>query len=72
MEKPMTYEQAMKRLETIVSLLEGQQVSLDESIELFQEGMKLSSFCDEKLQSIQAQVTQIFENGELKPFGEEK
>ena len=33
----MTFEQAIKRLEEIVNLLENNQTSLDESVELFQE-----------------------------------
>ena len=40
MEK-MTFEQAIKRLEEIVDLLENNETSLDDSVELFQEGVQL-------------------------------
>jgi exodeoxyribonuclease VII small subunit len=39
--KPFSFEDAMKRLEEIVRLLENGQVSLDESIKLYEEGVAL-------------------------------
>ena len=42
MEK-MTFEQAIKRLEEIVDLLENNETSLDDSVELFQEGVDRKS-----------------------------
>ena len=38
-----TFEKAMTRLEQIVSLLEGGQCTLDESLKLFEEGTKLTA-----------------------------
>ena len=64
----LTYEKAIKRLEQIISILESNEVPLEESIVLFQEGVKLSKYCDDKLQSIQQKVAQIYENGEMKEF----
>lgn len=64
----LTYEQAMKRLEQIISKLESNDVPLEESIELFQEGVRLSQYCDNKLKTIQQKVAQIYENGEMKDF----
>lgn len=71
MEK-MTYEQAISRLEDIVSRLEGNEVSLEDSIALFQEGIELSKFCDDKLKNIQEKVAQIYEDGQLKEFQTEE
>ena len=62
----MTYEEAIKKLENIVSMLESNNVSLEESVNLFQEGILLSQYCDNKLKIIQEIVTKIFENGQLK------
>ena len=45
MEK-MTYEQAIKRLEEIIKQLENNEIPLEDSISLFQEGVELSQFCD--------------------------
>lgn len=64
----MTYEEAIKRLEGIVEMLEKNQVPLDESISLFQEGVELSKYCNDKLENIQTQVAQIYEDGQLKDF----
>lgn len=66
--KEKTYEEAIKRLEEIVKLLEKNEVPLEESIALFQEGIELSQFCDQKLENIQNKVAKIYENGELKDF----
>ena len=55
----MTYEQAIKRLEEIVSLLESGEISLDESIKLYEESAKLSSFCSELLNKAELKITEF-------------
>lgn len=57
MNEELTYEKAMNRLEEIVSLLEKNDVSLDESIKLFEEGTRLTAFCSEKLKNAKAKIT---------------
>ena len=57
MNEELTYEKAMIRLEEIVSLLEKNDVSLDDSIKLFEEGTRLTAFCSEKLKTAQAKIT---------------
>ena len=42
----LSFEQAMKRLEEIVHLLENNEAPLEETISLFEEGLKLSKRCD--------------------------
>ncbi|MBM6840511.1 exodeoxyribonuclease VII small subunit [[Clostridium] spiroforme] len=64
MEK-MTFEQAMTRLEEIVKLLEDNQISLDQSVDLFQEGIQLSKYCNDKLTGVEEKVSKILINGEL-------
>ena len=54
--KELTYEQAISRLEEIVNQLENNEVSLEKSISLFQEGIELSKLCDSKLKNIQKKV----------------
>lgn len=58
----MTYEQAITRLEEIVSLLEKNEISLDDSLKLFEEGTKLSAFCSNKLNNAKIKITEIEEN----------
>lgn len=70
--KEKTYEEAIKRLEEIVNLLEKNEVPLEESIALFQEGIELSQYCNQKLEMIQSKVAKIYENGELKDFMSEE
>lgn len=57
MNEELTYEKAMIRLEKIVSLLEKNDVSLDDSIKLFEEGTRLTAFCSEKLKNAKAKIT---------------
>ncbi|MDE6953641.1 MAG: exodeoxyribonuclease VII small subunit [Erysipelotrichales bacterium] len=71
MEK-MTYEQAIKRLEEIIKQLENNEIPLEDSISLFQEGVELSQFCDNKLKNIQKKVAQIYENDQLNDFKTEE
>lgn len=49
MEEKMTIEQSLRRLEEIVERLGEDTVSLDDSLTLFSEGMKLSQQCMKQL-----------------------
>ncbi len=51
-----TFEDAIKRLEEIVNLLEGQTTSLEDSISLFEEGKALIEFCMEKLDAAEQKL----------------
>nr|WGD61899.1 exodeoxyribonuclease VII small subunit [Bacillus subtilis] len=65
----MTFEEAMKGLESIVSKLEEGDVPLEQAINYFQEGMALSKMCHEKSQKVEKQMDFILkEDGELAPF----
>ena len=55
----MTYEKAIIRLEYIIQQLENNEIPLEESISLFQEGIELSKYCDNKLKNIQEKVAKI-------------
>jgi len=68
-EKEQTFEEAMVRLETIVEKLEQGDVPLEQAIEYYQEGMKLSKICNDKLGNVQEKMVKIMnEQGELEPF----
>jgi exodeoxyribonuclease VII small subunit len=65
----------MKKLEDVVEKLENDEVSLEESIRLFEEGMRLSRLCGEKLNRMEQQVEMLVrENGDWvkKPFAPEE
>lgn len=57
--KKKTYEEAILRLEEIVSLLESGNLTLEESIKLFEEGTKLSAFCYKTLNSARLKVIEL-------------
>ena len=72
--KEMTFETAMKRLETIVASLEDGTSPLDLSLELFTEGISLIKSCNEMLDSAEQKVRLLTEgkDGDLieEPFRE--
>ena len=61
----ITFEQAMSRLEEIIAALENKQISLEKSVDLFQEGIKLSKICSDKLAGIEDKVAKILVDGKL-------
>lgn len=56
-----TYEESVKRLEEIVFALESGELSLDESMKLFEEGAKLVSFCSSSLDKAQTKIKELTE-----------
>ncbi|EST56171.1 exodeoxyribonuclease VII small subunit [Brevibacillus panacihumi W25] len=66
-EMDMPFEEAMKRLEEVVQRLEEGDIPLEESIHLYQEGVTLSRICGQKLEAIEAKITQLVEeDGQVK------
>ena len=61
----ITFEQAMSRLEEIIAALENNQISLEKSVDLFQEGIKLSKICRDKLAGVEDKVAKILVDGKL-------
>ncbi|MBT5873704.1 MAG: exodeoxyribonuclease VII small subunit [Candidatus Latescibacteria bacterium] len=54
-----SFEQALKRLEEIVDRMEGGEVSLDESLSLFQEGIGLSRSCSTRLNDAEGRIRKL-------------
>ncbi|MNI60321.1 Exodeoxyribonuclease 7 small subunit [compost metagenome] len=70
-EQEMSFEEAMKQLEDVVSQLEHGDVPLEKAIDLFQTGMKLSQLCGQKLSQVERKIEMIVEEGidiSKKPF----
>ncbi|RLB40465.1 MAG: exodeoxyribonuclease VII small subunit [Deltaproteobacteria bacterium] len=53
------FEDAMSRLEEIVQSLESGELSLEDSIKAFEEGIKLAKFCSQKLEEAEKKVTML-------------
>lgn len=56
-----TFEQALQRLEQVVRELEAGERSLDEALALFQEGVALTRFCQQRLDEAEARIEQLLE-----------
>lgn len=56
-----TFESAMSRLEEISDVLSQNQVGLDESLKLYEEGAKLLKFCSDKLEKADITIKRIEE-----------
>lgn len=57
----MTFEEALTSLEEIAKKLESGKCSLDESVSLYEEAIKLSKECSEKLNDAKLKITQLSE-----------
>lgn len=60
-EKDMSFEEAFARLEQIVRQLESGEVKLDESLRLFEEGVRLSRRCAAQLDAAEGRIVQLLE-----------
>lgn len=63
MEENFSFEQALKRLEEIVEILEAGNISLEESIKIYQEGIALSKLCSGMLEEAEGKVMAIMNRG---------
>ena len=59
-----TFESALKRLEEIVRKLESGELPLDASLDLFEEGIRLSRFCNTTLNAAERRVEILLKNGD--------
>jgi exodeoxyribonuclease VII small subunit len=55
----LTFEKAMEQLEKIVASLETDPLSLEQSLKKFEDGMKLSQYCSEKLEETEKKISLI-------------
>lgn len=62
--KKLTFEESMARLEEIVNALEQNDAPLDQTVAMFEEGLKLVKSCDASLKQFESKVNEIVkENG---------
>lgn len=65
----MSFEQAMKELETVVDRLERGDVALEESIALYERGAALKKRCEDELKRAEEKVAAITLDAEGNPTG---
>ena len=58
----MKFEDALKILEDIVEKLESGSLELEESIQLFEQGVKLSLYCQQQLKQAEGRVQRLVKN----------
>lgn len=64
--KEVSFEEAMKELEQITIELENGNLTLDESVSKFEEGMKLSKKCNDIIEKAEKKITILLnKNGEI-------
>ncbi len=59
-ERP-SFEEALKKLESIVEELENEEITLEDSVKLYEEGVKMSRFCTEILEQAELRIEQVNE-----------
>ena len=61
----LTFEQALRELESTVEKLELGDLSLEQSLALYEQGQKLATFCSSQLESAQLKVEMISADGSV-------
>jgi exodeoxyribonuclease VII small subunit len=69
--KKMTFEEALTRLDEIVRSMEAGGAMLDESLALFEEGIKLVKLCQSALEGAEQKVKLLQKNDEAEEAAEE-
>ena len=65
-EKTQSFEDEMIKLETIVTELEKGDLSLDDSVKKFEEGINISKECNKMLETAEKKISILLENdGEI-------
>jgi len=74
--KSNEFEKAFEELEQIVKRLESEELPLDESLQLFEKGIRLSRFCNQKLEEVEKKIELILADAKgqprTEPFEEEE
>jgi len=63
-----TFEQAFAELEDIVNRLESGELSLEESVTLYERGQHLARLCGTMLDSAELRVQQLADDGTIQPL----
>lgn len=67
-EKKRSLEELFEDLDQVVSKLEGEDISLEESFQLYQRGMEMLKECNETIDTVEKKVQMLDEDGETHEF----
>lgn len=66
--KPRTFESSLEELERIVRELEQGELTLEKSLELFEQGVKLSRECQERLSQAERRIEMLTRDNQGRPI----
>ena len=67
------FETSLVKLEKIVDRLESEELGLEESLRLFEEGIKVSKKCEESLKNAEQKVRKLMKDGKTQtPFEQDQ
>ena len=69
-ENQLTLEEALKKLEETVTKLQSDEISLEESFQVYQQGMEYVKFCSQTIDQVEKKVLVLNQEGELDELGE--
>ncbi len=68
MAKAKTLETAFEELETTITALENPDVSLDEALKLYQQGVKLLKYCNDSIDKVEKKIIELKTEDEVNEF----
>lgn len=66
----MSLEEALQKLEESVNRLQSEEVSLEESFQIYQQGMEYVKFCSETIDQVEKKVLMLNQEGGLDELGD--
>jgi exodeoxyribonuclease VII small subunit len=67
-QKQLGFEEALSRLEELVAELEGGDLSLEDSLRAFEQGIRLVRQCSDRLKAADLRISQLEEGGNERPL----
>ena len=67
-EQEISLEEVFAQIEEVIAHLETEEITLEESFQVYQTGMKLLKECGNKIDRVEKEMMQLDENGELSEF----
>lgn len=64
----MSLNEVFTKLDQVMAEMAGEQVSLEESFSLYQQGMQLLKTCNDKIDTVEKKMVMLDENGEKHEF----
>ena len=62
-DKQLNFENSLNKLELIVTKLEDENISLEDSVKSFEEGINLVKSCQEELKSAELKIQKLLDDG---------